>query len=110
MLIKSGLGSEDIRTMNPLDIDGARRLQQLSSQYEKNASSSNLMKLELIKRGSSEPTASSKKSGSLSEKVNVYNSNSEKNHEKNDNNAPNSKQQTKSPRPGKFGLEHIVKM
>jgi hypothetical protein len=107
MLIKSGLGSDDIRTMNPLDIEGARRLQQLSSQYEKNASSSNLMKLQMIKRGSSEPTASSSNmasgTSSTDEILNIYNPHLKSN-EKNANSAP------KSPRPGKFGLEHIVKM
>jgi hypothetical protein len=35
MLIKSGLGSEDLTQMSTLDIDGARRLQHLSAQYEK---------------------------------------------------------------------------
>jgi hypothetical protein len=32
MLIKSGLGGEDMS--NPLDVEGARRLQQMSSQFE----------------------------------------------------------------------------
>lgn len=32
MLIKSGLGGEEMT--NPLDVDGARRLQQMSSQFE----------------------------------------------------------------------------
>jgi len=34
MLIKSGLGGEDLSSLDPLDVDGARRLQQVSSQFE----------------------------------------------------------------------------
>jgi len=34
MLIKSGLGGEDFGSLNPLDVEGARRLQQVSSQFE----------------------------------------------------------------------------
>jgi len=34
MLIKSGLGGDQITTLNPLDVVGALRLQQLSSQFE----------------------------------------------------------------------------
>ncbi len=34
MLIKSGLGGEDLGSLNPLDVDGARRLAQVSSQFE----------------------------------------------------------------------------
>jgi len=34
MLIKSGLGSEDLATMNPLDVEGAKQLQHVSSQYQ----------------------------------------------------------------------------
>ena len=34
MLIKSGLGGEDLGSLNPLDVEGARRLQQVSSQFE----------------------------------------------------------------------------
>jgi hypothetical protein len=34
MLIKSGLGSDDINAMNPLDIEGAKRLQQMSARYQ----------------------------------------------------------------------------
>lgn len=45
MLIKSGLGSEDLTTMNPLDVEGAKQLQQVSSQYQNTAlSRSNLQK------------------------------------------------------------------
>lgn len=39
MLIKSGLGSDDLTSMNNLDVDGAKRLQLLSAHYEKEASS-----------------------------------------------------------------------
>ena len=34
MLIKSGLGSEDLKTINPLDVEGAKQLQHISSQYQ----------------------------------------------------------------------------
>ena len=34
MLIKSGLGGEDLGSLDPLDVDGARRLAQVSSQFE----------------------------------------------------------------------------
>lgn len=34
MLIKSGLGGEDINALDPLDVMSARRLQQVSSQFE----------------------------------------------------------------------------
>ena len=38
MLLKSGLGSEDLNTMNPLDVEGARQLQYASSAFQSNAS------------------------------------------------------------------------
>jgi hypothetical protein len=34
MLIKSGLGSDDLKSMNPLDVEGAKQLQHVSSQYQ----------------------------------------------------------------------------
>ena len=34
MLIKSGLGSETLHTMNPLDVAGAQKLQQMSARYQ----------------------------------------------------------------------------
>jgi hypothetical protein len=34
MLIKSGLACEDLSALNPLDVQGARKLQQVSSQFE----------------------------------------------------------------------------
>jgi WW domain/Cyclin, N-terminal domain len=34
MLIKSGLGSEDLSTINPLDVEGAKQLQHVSAQYQ----------------------------------------------------------------------------
>ena len=34
MLIKSGLGSENIHAMNPLDVTGAQKLQQMSARYQ----------------------------------------------------------------------------
>lgn len=37
MLIKSGLGSEPVKTSDPLDVEGARKLQQLSTVYQKKA-------------------------------------------------------------------------
>jgi len=40
MLIKSGLGGEDLGSLNPLDVEGARRLQQVSSQFESMSSKS----------------------------------------------------------------------
>jgi hypothetical protein len=102
MLIKSGLGSDDLRTMNPLDIEGARRLQQLSSQYEKNASSSNLMQIAKIKRASSEPTAAAVSSSV--EKLNIFNPHSKDQA----NDSTQNQQQTN--KPGKVGLEYLVQM
>jgi hypothetical protein len=34
MLIKSGLAGDDLSALNPLDVQGARKLQQVSSQFE----------------------------------------------------------------------------
>jgi hypothetical protein len=34
MLIKSGLGGEDLGSLDPLDVEGARKLQQVSSEFE----------------------------------------------------------------------------
>jgi Cyclin, N-terminal domain len=34
MLIKSGLGGDDLRSMDPLDVEGAKRLQHMSSQFQ----------------------------------------------------------------------------
>mmetsp|Transcript_23600 Transcript_23600/g.44898 ORF Transcript_23600/g.44898 Transcript_23600/m.44898 type:complete len:954 (-) Transcript_23600:56-2917(-) len=34
MLIKSGLGSEDLEAMNPLDVQGAMKLQQMTARYQ----------------------------------------------------------------------------
>lgn len=34
MLIKSGLGGDDLKTMNPLDVEGAKRLEQVSSSFQ----------------------------------------------------------------------------
>jgi hypothetical protein len=39
MLIKSGLGSDDLRSMNPLDVEGAKRLQHVSALYQSTAAS-----------------------------------------------------------------------
>jgi hypothetical protein len=40
MLIKSGLAGDEMSTMNPLDVEGAKKLQLVSSQFQLNASSS----------------------------------------------------------------------
>ena len=51
MLIKSGLGSEDLTSMSVLDVEGARRLQHLSAQYEKqSAAIVELKKVDQLKR------------------------------------------------------------
>lgn len=34
MLIKSGLGGDELKTMNPLDVEGAKNLEQVSSNYQ----------------------------------------------------------------------------
>ena len=34
MMIKSGLGSDDIHNLTPLDVEGAKRLQQMSARYQ----------------------------------------------------------------------------
>lgn len=34
MLIKSGLGSDSMKELTPLDVEGAKRLQQVSSKFE----------------------------------------------------------------------------
>lgn len=57
MLIKSGLGSEDVTSMSLLDVEGARRLQHLSAQYEKQAMSMlEFKKQDAFARGASLPT------------------------------------------------------
>lgn len=38
MLIKSGLGSDDVGEINPLDVENARRLQAVSGKYQRSAS------------------------------------------------------------------------
>ena len=38
MLIKSGLGSDELKTLNPLDIEGAKKLEYYSGNLEKNLS------------------------------------------------------------------------
>lgn len=37
LLIKSGLGSDDLNTMNPLDVEGAKQLQQVTERYQSTA-------------------------------------------------------------------------
>jgi hypothetical protein len=37
MLIKSGLGGDDLKTMNPLDVEGAKQLEQVSSNFQATA-------------------------------------------------------------------------
>lgn len=37
MLIKSGLGGEDMTTMTPLDVEGAKKLEQVSSSFQSTA-------------------------------------------------------------------------
>jgi hypothetical protein len=44
MVIKSGLGGDDLKTMNPLDVQGAKRLQHMSSRYQLTAASMKGMK------------------------------------------------------------------
>lgn len=34
MLIKSGLGGDDLQTMNPLDVEGAKKLEQVSTNFQ----------------------------------------------------------------------------
>jgi Cyclin, N-terminal domain len=34
MLIKSGLGGDELQTMNPLDVEGAKKLEQISSNFQ----------------------------------------------------------------------------
>jgi len=34
MLIKSGLGGDELKTMNPLDVEGAKKLEQVSTNYQ----------------------------------------------------------------------------
>jgi hypothetical protein len=44
MVIKSGLGGDDLKAMNPLDVEGAKRLQLMSSRYQSTAASKSGMK------------------------------------------------------------------
>jgi hypothetical protein len=37
LLIKSGLGGDDLKTMNPLDVEGAKQLEQVSSNFQATA-------------------------------------------------------------------------
>jgi hypothetical protein len=38
------LGGDDLKTMNPLDVEGAKRLQHMSSRYQSTAASKSGMK------------------------------------------------------------------
>ena len=46
MLIKSGLGGDDIKTMTPLDVEGAKKLEQVSSSFEATAATKRRVALE----------------------------------------------------------------
>lgn len=64
MLIKSGLGSEDLTTMNPLDVEGAKQLEHVSSQYQASvASMSDLQKAATNRCKSAGTNASSFREG-----------------------------------------------
>ena len=80
MLIKSGLGGEEINALNPLDVMGARRLQQMSSQFESVSLTKSVVQLELTNRS---------KSMSAAERANIV---------------------AKMNAPNKVSLEHVVKM
>jgi hypothetical protein len=56
MLIKSGLGSEDLTTMNPLDVEGAKQLQHVSSQYQSSVASKSAMQKVALGRAKSTGT------------------------------------------------------
>jgi hypothetical protein len=53
MLIKSGLGGDDINTLDPLDVLGARKLQQVSAQFESVSRIKSSVQLELTDRSKS---------------------------------------------------------
>lgn len=59
MLIKSGLGSEDLATMNPLDVEGAKQLQHVSSQYQSTVASMAVMQKAAMVRSKSVGTKGS---------------------------------------------------
>ena len=80
MLIKSGLGGDEISTLNPLDVMGARRLQQVSTQFESVSLTKTSVTNELTNRSKSLGVADS---GRI---------------------------QTKLTATPKVGLEHVVKM
>lgn len=80
MLIKSGLGGDEISTLNPLDVMGARRLQQVSTQFESVSLTKTSVTNELTNRSKSLGVAD------------------------------RSRIQTKLTATPKVGLEHVVKM
>jgi hypothetical protein len=53
MLIKSGLGGDDMNTLDPLDVLGARKLQQVSAQFESISRRKSSVQLELTNRSKS---------------------------------------------------------
>jgi hypothetical protein len=46
MLIKSGLGGDDLAHMSPLDVEGAKRLEQISSSFQSTANTKRRMAIE----------------------------------------------------------------
>jgi hypothetical protein len=60
LLIKSGLGSEDLNTMNPLDVEGAKQLQQVSERYQ---SSADVRKSLLVRAKTTEASTTSTNTG-----------------------------------------------
>lgn len=53
MLIKSGLGGDDLKTMNPLDVEGAKQLEQVSSNFQATAATKRLVAQQDARRSKS---------------------------------------------------------
>ena len=53
MLIKSGLGSDDLKTTNPLDVEEARRLQHVSALYQSTVAKETIPRMPAVVRSKS---------------------------------------------------------
>lgn len=63
LLLKSGLGSEDLNTMSPLDAEGAKQLQRASSTFQSNATKAQLSRAQTTSGPGSNEDAQSNRAG-----------------------------------------------
>jgi hypothetical protein len=99
MLIKSGLGSDDLKSMNPLDVEGAKQLQHISSQYQ--SSVALLSDRQKVAMGRSKTTGCS-----LVSQNSIGSIPSDSSNAASPRTSPSSDKQQRS----KVGLEHMVQL